>query len=126
MPIDFSVDADGQIVHLRCSDPLGPDDVMTALNRQIREGCWQFGTLVDARASGLDAKQSAALFGRVQQLVAQHGPNGPVALVTRAPEHVGGGQVIAVRGAGLAMKFEVFWDVSDADAWLRKELGRVS
>ena len=122
MPLDYSVDLDARIVRMRCSDPLHEGDVVAVLERQIREGYWQFGTLVDARLSGLNAASSGALFGHVRELVAQHGPNGPVALVTRKPEFAGGGHVISTRGAEIAMKFEVFWDVDEATAWLLTQL----
>ena len=123
MPISFSVDEKARIVHLRLVGPLGVDDVTAMLDRQIRDGYWKYGTLVDARQAGLDSKQSKELFARVSQLVAEHGPNGPVAFVTRTAEHVGGAQTIAFRGREISEGFQVFWDLDDGNAWLLKILG---
>ncbi len=121
MPLEYSVDVAERTVRLRCVDPLLPGDVAAVLERQIREGYWRYATLVDARLAGLNAAQSAALFEHVNALIAEHGANGPVALVTRKQEYVGGAQIIAARGAGIAMNFEVFWDIDDAIAWLRAQ-----
>jgi hypothetical protein len=123
MAIHFSVDEKARIVHLRCFDPLGVDEVTAALERQIRDGYWKYGTLVDARLSGLDFQQSLELFACVRQLVAEHGPNGPVAFVSRTAKYVVGAQTIAFRGGEISKGFEVFWDVDDANPWLLKMLG---
>lgn len=122
MPVDFSVDERARLVRLLLVEPLGVDDVIATLERQVRDGYWKYGTLVDARNSGLNSKQSSELFARVGQLVAKHGPNGPVAFVTRTPEHLAGAQTIAFRGREISEGFEVFWDVDDAKAWLLKTL----
>jgi hypothetical protein len=124
MAINYSVDEKAKIVHLRLVEPLGIDDVTAMLERQIRDGYWKYGTLVDARHAGLDSRQSKELFARVSQLVAEHGPNGPVAFVTRKSEYVGGAQTIAFRGGEISEGFEVFWDLDDANAWLLKMLGK--
>ncbi len=120
MPIEFSSDEDARLVRLRCLDPLTVDEVVAALERQIRDGRWRYATIVDARTGGLDGPQSVALFKRVNELVAQHGANGPVAFVTRTAEFVGGAELIAFRGLKLSMRFEVFWDMAEAERWLAR------
>ena len=90
------------------------------LDRQLADGAWPYGTLVDSRRAALSPADSRALLEHVRKLAAQHGPHGPVALVTR--ESVGSAQSYAFRSAQWGFTFEVFWDVDEAELWLGSRL----
>jgi hypothetical protein len=123
MPIDYAADEQQRVIRLTVRNPLGLGDVTGALDRQIAEGQWTWGTLVDARLTALGPSEAGALFKAVRELVAMHGPVGPIALVTRNPEFVGSVQVFAFRSNEINLSVEVFWDIAEASEWLSKRLG---
>ena len=116
MPFDYRRDDERGIVWTRATKPVGVLDVTEMLDRQLAEGAWKFGMLVDARQAILSSTDSKALLDYVRTLAAQYGPHGPVALVTR--DGVGSAQAYAMRSEFAGLSFEVFWDVDEAERWL--------
>ena len=57
--------------------------------------------------------------------MSEHGPRGPVAMVTSRGDMVGTGQVYAFRTVR-SMEMQVFWDLQEAEGWLAERLSRNS
>jgi hypothetical protein len=101
----------------RATNPLTLHDVMAQLDRQLAEGAWRYGIVVDLRMSILAEADRDALLARMLALSETHGPNGPVALVTNRPADVANAQVFALRSKATS-SIEVFWDIDEANRWL--------
>jgi hypothetical protein len=122
MPFTYQRDDTRRIIRLTATEPVSLLDVTTMLDRQLADDAWQYGMLVDSRRAILSPAEGRALLEHVRQLAVQHGPHGPVALVTR--EGGGGAQAYAVRSAQVALPVDVFWDVDEAERWLGGQLQR--
>ena len=117
MPVDFGRDDAHRLVRIVLTEPFGIQDVTDVLDRQAADGVWQYGTLVDARRGILSAADSKLLLEHMANLASQHGPPGPIALVTR--QGVASAQAYAIRSAQAGLRFEVFWDVEEAEDSLK-------
>jgi len=94
------------------------------INRQIAEGAWTYGLLYDAR---LDTSQpsTADVRGIVEyagRCIAQHGPRGPVAIVTTNPSNYGMARMYSTLGEPVRLSVEVFREIAEAEAWLNVPL----
>src|SRR5579872_4677632 len=66
-------------------------DVVEVINRQLADGAWTYAVLYDSR---LDTSQPPtaevrAIVDYVARCIMQHGPRGPVAIVTPHPANYG-------------------------------------
>lgn len=118
MPVDFNVDHAKRQIRLRSIAPLEAEDLKAALDRQLREGWWSYGTLADTRETHLASAAAGGLFRHLEAIVKQHGPCGPVAIVTRAPGGIASTQIFSFRSSEIGVRIEVFWDMPEAEAWL--------
>lgn len=116
MPCDYCRDDKHRILYLTASEPFSSGDVIAALDRQVADDIWAYGTLVDARRAMLSRRDDQRLLEHVRVLSAHHGPPGPVALV--AQEGIGRALSYSFRSGREGLKFEVFWDMEDAERWL--------
>jgi hypothetical protein len=98
-------------------------ELIAIVDRQLSEGAWTYGMLYDVRsmADAPSSDDSRALLAHVRQLVSEHGPRRPVAVVARSSAMVGTAQMYAYR-AGDDLSFEVFWDTEDAERWLDQQM----
>lgn len=120
MPFDYRLDDARRVIRLTATEPIGLLDVTTMVDRQLADGAWQYGMLVDARQAILSPVDSRGLFEYIRKIVEQHGPHGPIALVRR--QDLGSAQVFAFRSAESDLSFEVFWDVDEAERWIASRL----
>jgi hypothetical protein len=104
-------------IEWKATNPLTLDEVVAQLDRQLAEGAWRYGVVVDLRMSILTLADRDALLARFLALSGAHGPHGPVALVTNQPDGVANAQVFALRSKA-ANAIEVFWDLDGAHRWL--------
>ena len=120
MPVQYARDDAKRRLTLTVSDPLTLEERIAAVERQLADGAWKYGLIIDARSMASFTPQladmQAAAF-RLAELVAAHGPRGPVALVTRQPAVIGASAMhnsLGVKTPGV----QVFWDLDDAQTFL--------
>jgi hypothetical protein len=120
MPFQYVRDAAKRRITLTVSDPLTVAERIAAVEHQLADDAWTYGLLIDARRMAsftpqLADMKAAAL--RLAELVAAHGPRGPVALVTRQPSVISASTMhnsLGVKTPGV----QVFWDMDDAQRFL--------
>lgn len=119
---DYVRDDVARRIRVRVLEPLPADDLLAIVDRQIAEGAWAFGLVYDLRAltgthaaSPADARLATE---RSLEYQRQHGPRGPVAVVTRDVKMIGLGQAHAHEAARRGVEVQVFWDLAEAEHWL--------
>lgn len=120
MPVRYVRDDAKRRITLTVSDPLTVEERIAAVERQLADGAWGYGLIIDARSMAsftpkLTEMQIAA--SRLAELVAAHGPRGPVALVSRQSGVIGASAMhnsLGVKTPGV----QVFWDMDDAQKFL--------
>jgi hypothetical protein len=117
MPLDYTRDDSRRRIRLLARDPVTVEDVFAMLARQVADSAWDYGVLVDVRLATLHIGDNPTFLARVQELEADHGPHGPVAVVTRKPTNIAAARGYAMQSTP-APEVDVFWDVDDADRWL--------
>jgi hypothetical protein len=119
MPIDYVRDDRRRRIRLLARDPITVEDGFAVLARQVADGAWHYGMLVDVRLATLQIGDNPAFLARVQELEVDHGPHGPVAVVTRKPANIAAAKGYAMQSAPTAsLEVDVFWDMDDAERWL--------
>ena len=126
-PVDrftYACDAGARIIRVVARQTLTVDDVLAIMDRQVAEGRWSFGILYDLRRvdAALPKQEAAQVAEHASTIGAANGPRGPVALVART-QMVAARQVYAIR-TRRTMHVEVFWDVDEAQSWLKERLSR--
>ena len=126
MPFQFVRDDAKRRITLTVTDPLTVADRIAAVERQLADDAWGYGLLIDARrmASFIPAlSEMQAAGSRLAELVATHGPRGPVAIVSRKPGVIGASTMhnsLGVNTPGV----QVFWDMDDARTFLDRQDAR--
>jgi hypothetical protein len=120
---DYVRDDGRRRIRITAKEPLRAEDFAAVMTRQAAEDTWAFGVLYDMRAIGgattrPDARATAEL---AKRFIAEHGPRGRVAVVTRDARMVGIAQAYADDGAKSGMEVQVFWDLAEAENWLGEE-----
>jgi hypothetical protein len=100
--------------------PLRLADVTAIVDRQAREHTWTYGIAYDFRRmpTPLSLEEGHLLAAHISGHVSAHGPRGPVAIVTTAPDLIAGTQLYAFSNAPAGFNVQVFWDLEEAEAWL--------
>jgi hypothetical protein len=120
MPVQYVRDDAKRRITLTVSDPLTVEERIAAVERQLADGAWGYGLIIDARSMASFTPQLAemrAAASRLAELVAAHGPRGPVALVSRQSSVIGASAMhnsLGVKTPGVL----VFWDMDDAQRFL--------
>jgi hypothetical protein len=119
MPFHYARDDAKRRITLTVTDPLTVAERVAAVEQQLADGAWRYGLLIDARRMAsftpkLAEMQAAA--ARVAELVATHGPRGPVAIVSRKPGVIGASTMHNSLGVKAAV--QAFWDMDEARAFL--------
>jgi hypothetical protein len=119
VPIQYVTDDASRRIRVTLTDPLTVAELIASVERQLADGAWRYGLLVDARGTfpaprPVDMRSFAA---RIRELVATHGPRGPIAIVARESGAIIGAHMYVFL-SGNTESIEVFWDVDDARQWL--------
>jgi hypothetical protein len=120
MPVQYLRDDAKRRLTIVVSDPLTVEERIAAVEHQLAVGAWRYALIIDARNMAsftpqLTEMQAAA--SRLGELVAEHGPRGPVALVSRQSSVIGASAMhnsLGVKTPGV----QVFWDMDDARNFL--------
>ena len=119
MPFQYLRDDAKRRITLILSDPLTVAERIGAMEHQVADGTWRYGVLIDARRMGpftpnLTDMQTVA--SRLAELIAEHGPRGPVAIVSGQSSVISAGAMH--NSLGVKAPIEVFWDRDDALTFL--------
>jgi hypothetical protein len=120
MPVQYVCDDAKRRLTLVVNDPLTVEERVAAVEHQLAVGAWRYGLIIDARSMASFTPQLAemqAAASRLAELVAVHGPRGPVALVSRQSSVIGASAMhnsLGVKTPGV----QVFWDMDDARTFL--------
>jgi hypothetical protein len=125
MPVQYLQDDARHRILVRLSSPLTVADLIASVERQLAEGAWAYGLLVDSRSMLPPPKplDIQAFLSRVRELIADHGPRGPVAIVAKDSAAISGAQMYMFFG-GKTDSIEVFWDMDAAQQWLDERMAR--
>ena len=125
MPFQYVRDDVTRRVRIMLSGPITVAELIASLERQLAEGTWLYGVLVDARSipDGLTPPDVRLFVSRVRELVDAHGPRGPVAFVAKEAGLIGSAQK-SVFFSGKTDFLEVFWDISEANLWLDEQMAQ--
>jgi hypothetical protein len=116
MPYQYLRDDSAHRITITVSDPLTLTERIGAVEHQLADGAWSYGVLVDARnlapfTPGRDDMR--AVVDRIAELVAAHGPRGPVVIVSAKSSVIGSGQLYNLLEK-INEPLEVFWNMDDA------------
>jgi hypothetical protein len=119
MPLDYKRDDANRRVRLTVTEPFNLADLIAAVERQLGDGAWRYGVLIDARAplSVSPTRDIQSYAARVSELVAAHGPRGPIAVISRDSKMIGGVKKYSLF-VGKNETLELFWDLDDGQKWL--------
>ena len=120
MPITYERDDGRRRIVVTTIGIVGIDDLLAVIDRQGREGTWQYGILYDSRRVASVASQTDVRAGlkHVEALSRTHGRRGPVAFVTTMPAAFGMVRMYSTLAGQLHQAVEVFRDIDDAERWL--------
>jgi len=123
MPFTYFRDDARRRIRITLTDPLRVADMTLSLDRQLTEGTWDYGVLLDGRAiaAGVPSSDIQSFLSQVRELIAKHGPRGPVAFVATQSAAIGSAQRYLLFGGGAAESFEIFWAIDDANRWLDEQ-----
>ena len=96
-------------------------DVVALLERQVADGAWGYGALIDLRVGMLPPDDVQAVVRYIEHLSHQHGPRGPVALVAADQQTA---QAYALDSARIGQAVEVFRYAFQAERWLDEQTRR--
>jgi hypothetical protein len=105
--------------------PFTTSDLVGVVEHQLSAGAWRYGLIIDARDPLILPPMSdfRALASRVSELIAEHGPRGPIAVVSRDASTIGAAHRHVLL-TGKIETIEVFWDWDDGQRWLDGRLAR--
>ena len=125
MPIAINRDDDQRRITVTVSDPWSVEEIAIAVDRQLAEQVWTYGTLYDLRGSKWVPSEADVLWlvKRGQQQVARHGARGPVAVLLDGNSQADLLRTYAEYGAEHShLTVGVFDDLSAAGQWLAAHL----
>ena len=123
MPYLYVRDDPARRIRITLTDPLTVADRIAAVEQQVADDAWRYGTLIDARSLAEykpEPTEMQSVVARVAEFVAQYGPRGPVAIVSNRPTVIGAGQMYNYFG-GKRNAVEVFWDLDEARRFLDQQ-----
>ena len=91
MPVKYERDDVRLLITVSMEGPFDTPSLVRTLDRQLAEGTWRYARLYDQRGVTLapTSQQIRALLEAVRQRLREHGPRGPVAVLTDQPAHFG-------------------------------------
>jgi hypothetical protein len=119
MPIQYERDDARHRIRVTVTDPLTVADLIASVERQLADGAWGYGLLVDARSTfrAPQPMEMRSFVSSVRELVSAHGPRGPIAIVAKESAAIIGAQLYSFFGQKMEA-VETFWDLDDAQRWL--------
>jgi len=86
VPIGIARDDEQRRITVTVSDPWSVEEIAIAVDRQLAEQVWNYGTLYDLRGSSWVPSEPDVMWlvKRGQQQIARHGARGPVAVLLDA------------------------------------------
>jgi hypothetical protein len=123
MPYQYARDDAARRIKITLTDPLTVVERIAAVEQQVADDAWRYGTLIDARHLAVYApkpKEMQAVVARVAEFVAEYGPRGPVAVVSNRAAVISAGQMYNHFG-GKRNAVEVFWDLDEARKFLDQQ-----
>jgi hypothetical protein len=122
MPVQYVRDDARRRIRVTITDPFTLADLVASVERQLADGAWRYGLLVDSRASyaGLGPVDTQSFVSSVRELIAAHGPRGPIAIAARESGSIATTQRY-IFVSGKTEPIEVFWDIADAQQWLDEQ-----
>jgi hypothetical protein len=126
MPIHYVRDDVARRIKVTVIDPITVVDLIASVERQLAEDAWHYGLLVDMRAQAAAAGSGdiRTFSSRVGEMVAAHGPRGPIAVIARDAMPIAGAELHLMYG-GKRESVEVFWDLDEGQRWLDRMTGEV-
>jgi hypothetical protein len=119
MPFQYVRDDSKGRVTFTLSDPLTVAERIAAIEHQLSDEAWRYGVIIDARSLASYTPQLTemqATTSRLAELVAGHGPRGPVAIVSRQAGVIGASAMHNSLCAN--SRVHVFWDMDEARRFL--------
>jgi hypothetical protein len=120
MPITYARDDARRRIVVTTTGIVAIEEMLGVVDRQAREGTWQFGVLYDSRRVKTVATPADVRIGlrHVEDLTTTHGQRGPVAFVTRMPAAYGMVRLYSTLAGQQRQAVEAFRDIGDAERWL--------
>lgn len=125
MPIAITRDDEQRRITVIVSDPWSVEEIAIAVDRQLAEQVWTYGTLYDLRGSNWVPSEADVLWlvKRGQQQVARHGARGAVAVLLDGNNQADLLRKYAEYSAEHShLTVGVFEDPSEARQWLTAHL----
>jgi hypothetical protein len=119
MPLHYVRDDVKRRIGIALTEAVTVDELIETVERQLVDGAWAYGVLVDGRAMRdlPKPKDIQAFVACVRELVAVHGPRGPMAFVSSESGVFSTAEMYLFLG-GKTDALEVFGDIADAQRWL--------
>ena len=120
MPITYVRDDELNLVKLTVAGGVTIDEWQAAMTRQIEEGDWRRGTLYTAadHQSPQPRAELLEMLRRLETLITEHGPRGPVAYVAQYVADYGRSREYSGLVARFGFDYETFTDADEAVQWL--------
>jgi hypothetical protein len=123
MPSSYQRDDARRRIVVTVEGNVSAAEALAVVSRQLADGAWSYGILYDARndtsqPSTADVRSIVEYVGRC---IVQHGPRGPVAIVTRSPSTYGMSRMYSTLGEPVNLTVEVFREIEAAEAWLESQ-----
>ena len=121
MPIAISRDDEQRRLTVTVTDPWSVEEIAVAMDRQISERAWKYGTLYDLRTTASVPSEPDVqwLVKRAQQQATLHGTRGPIAvLIGGAADRGLLQQYVEYGGEHSYVVIRVFDDGTAAHNWL--------
>jgi len=124
MPSSYERDDARRRIVVTVEGDVSAAEALGIVNRQLADGAWTYGVLYDARndTSQPSTADVRSIVEHVGRCIAQHGPRGPVAIVTRNPSNYGMARMYSTLGEPVKLTVEVFREIVEAEAWLVSQL----
>jgi hypothetical protein len=120
MPITYERDDARRRIVVTTIGIITAAEMLAVVDRQAREGTWQYGMLYDSRRVATVASPADVRIGlrHVEAVTITHGQRGPVAFVTTMPAAYGMVRMYSTLAGQQRQAVEAFRDIADAERWL--------
>jgi hypothetical protein len=123
MPYQYARDDTARRIRITLTDPLTVAERIAAVEQQVADDAWRYGTLIDARYLAVykpKPTEMQVVVARVAEFVGEYGPRGPVAIVSNRPTVISAGQMYN-HFSDNKNAVQVFWDLDEARRFLDQQ-----
>jgi len=127
MPLAYSVDHGRRRAFQTGTDPIGTTDVIAVQDRQVADGAWSYGTIVDLTAATWvpTSGEIRQFLAHVHAISAVHGPRGPLAMVAVPNSALFGMfRMYSILGEEAGARIVAFSSIGEAEEWLAQGASR--